>query len=61
MKADSAKSIGLQWSANAAGLAATPKATSVQTRVGGTPVTFAWNPQLKRYDFGFAQLLEAKP
>lgn len=49
VKADSAKSIGLQWAANPAGLSATPRATSVQTRVGGTPVTFQWDAQLKRY------------
>ena len=48
MKADSAKSIGLQWASNPAELAATRTATSVQTQVGGIPVGFGWNAQLNR-------------
>ena len=49
VKADSAKSIGFQWASSPSGLSATRKAISVQTRVGGTPVGFRWNTQLKRY------------
>ncbi|WP_096304024.1 DUF3048 domain-containing protein [Jatrophihabitans sp. GAS493] len=47
--AGKAKSIGLVWSASGAGLAATPVATSLSTKVGGTPVGFTWNASLKKY------------
>jgi hypothetical protein len=49
VKADSAKSIGLQWASSSPGLPASRKATSLRTQVGGTPVEFQWDAKLKRY------------
>ncbi|HYU66729.1 MAG TPA: DUF3048 domain-containing protein [Jatrophihabitantaceae bacterium] len=49
VKADSAKSIGLQWASTSPGLPASRKATSLRTQVGGTPVEFQWDAKLKRY------------
>jgi hypothetical protein len=49
VKADSAKSIGLQWASSSPGLPASRKATLVRTQVGGTPVEFQWDAKLKRY------------
>lgn len=49
VKADSAKAIGLHWASSSPGLSAAPKATSMRTQVGGTPVTFQWDAKLKRY------------
>jgi DUF3048 family protein len=48
LKAPRAKSIGFKWSALTT-FSSTPKAPSVQTVVGGTPVRFDWNAQLRRY------------
>lgn len=48
LKAPKVKSIGLNWSALTK-LSSTPKAPTVQTVVGGTPVRFDWNAQLRRY------------
>jgi hypothetical protein len=42
------RDIGFDWKAKP-GLGATPKASSVHTVVGGTPVTFDWSPKLGRY------------
>ena len=47
-KAPRAKDIGLTWS-NAFSHAGTKPGTVVQTRVGGTPVTFKWWAKLHRY------------
>jgi hypothetical protein len=44
-----AASIGVTWQSKPAGLSATPKATHVNTVVGGTPVNFQWNSRLNRY------------
>ncbi len=44
-----AKSIGWTWAPSLAGAAGVAPGTSLQTVVGGTPVAFRWNPQLKRY------------
>ena len=43
-----AKSIGLTWSTKITNTKTSP-GTVVQTRVGGTPVTFTWWPKLHRY------------
>jgi hypothetical protein len=45
--APTARSIGLTWSKRYTGH--TSKGTLVQTRVGGTPVEFRWNPKSHRY------------
>ncbi|SDJ15922.1 Protein of unknown function [Frankineae bacterium MT45] len=44
-----AKSTGLVWNASGAGLAGTPVATTISTKVGGTPVGFTWNARLNKY------------
>jgi hypothetical protein len=48
VKGPAATDIGLQWSDQAP--AAAKKGTLVQTKVGGTAVTFRWNAKTKRYD-----------
>jgi hypothetical protein len=44
-----AASIGFTWKTTPPGLSSTPKATHVQTQVGGTPVNFQWSAKLSRY------------
>jgi hypothetical protein len=48
LKAPKAKPVGLTWSALTK-VSTTPKASTVQTVVGGTPVRFDWNASLRRY------------
>jgi hypothetical protein len=48
LKAPKAKPIGLTWSALTK-LSSAPRGATVQTVVGGTPVRFDWNAQLKEY------------
>jgi hypothetical protein len=48
LKAPRAKSIGLTWSALTK-LSTAPLGTTVRTVVGGTPVRFDYNAQLRRY------------
>jgi hypothetical protein len=48
LKSPAAKSIGLVWSPRVTN-AGSRAATAVQTRVGGTPVTFTWDAKLHRY------------
>jgi hypothetical protein len=49
LKAPTAKSIGLTWSASTKQTARAPHGYSVQTRVGATPVQFRWKAKLHRY------------
>jgi hypothetical protein len=48
VKGPKARSIGLVWS-TALTAAQTRPGVAVRTRVGGTPVTFRWDPKLHRY------------
>lgn len=48
LKGPKAKDIGLRWSSRLVTAGSRP-ATSVHTRIGGTPVTFDWSPKLHRY------------
>ncbi|MCW2541188.1 MAG: hypothetical protein JWN95_2913 [Frankiales bacterium] len=44
-----AKNVGFHWSAGYAALAKSKSAPSISTRVGGTPVSFSYNPTTKKY------------
>lgn len=49
LKAPRAKDVGFDWSSSTTSLKSKPKATTVQTVVGGTPVRFDWNGALRQY------------
>jgi hypothetical protein len=48
-KTAAAKNVGFNWSAKDSRLAKARAGTSVNTVVGGTPVTFSWSAAKKRY------------
>ncbi|MEO9237515.1 MAG: DUF3048 domain-containing protein, partial [Jatrophihabitantaceae bacterium] len=49
VKSGGSKNIGFSFSASDSRLATARTANSINTVVGGTPVTFVWNPALHRY------------
>jgi hypothetical protein len=48
-KSAPAKNVGFNWSAGYAALAKSKSAASVNTMVGGTPVSFSYNPTTRKY------------